>query len=162
MSEQILTSCTNGGPIFVHVKDGKIVRVRPLVFDDNDAESWIIEANGRKFSPQRRGTLAAPNLTEKLRLDAETRLKYPLKRADFDPGGNRHAENRGKSGYKRISWDEAIDIVSSEIKRIQTTYGKAAITSIHSSHHSYGNIGYRSSAWRRFFRLNNIPLPVIK
>ncbi len=153
MAEQIFTSCTNGGPLFVHVNDGKITRVRPIVFNENDGASWVIDVNGKKFSPPRKATLAPPNLTEKIRVNSETRIKYPLKRVDFDPKGDRHPENRGKSGYERISWDEALDIVSSEIKRIQSSYGPAAIASIHSSHHLYGNIGYRSSAWRRFFRL---------
>jgi anaerobic selenocysteine-containing dehydrogenase len=44
MSEQILTSCTVGGPISVYVKDGKIVRVRPIVIDEKDSEPWTIEA----------------------------------------------------------------------------------------------------------------------
>ena len=35
----------------------------------------------------------------------------------------RNTQNRGKSGYVRISWDEALDIVAGEIKRIKDTYG---------------------------------------
>ena len=27
---------TNGGPVFVYVKDGKIVRITPIDFDDTD------------------------------------------------------------------------------------------------------------------------------
>ena len=42
-----------------------------------------------------------------------------MKRVDFDPKGERHCENRGISGYQRISWDEALDIVASEIKRVK-------------------------------------------
>ncbi len=34
MSEQVFTSCTNAGPITVYVKDGKVVRIRPLVADE--------------------------------------------------------------------------------------------------------------------------------
>ena len=54
MAEQILTQCTIGGPVFVHVEDGKITRMRPIVFDDTDAPSWTIEARGRKFTPPRK------------------------------------------------------------------------------------------------------------
>ena len=32
-----------------------------------------------------------------------------MKRVDFDPNGERNPQNRGKSGYVRISWDEALD-----------------------------------------------------
>ena len=34
------TTCSNGGPIFVYVKDGKILRTTPIDFDDSDAPSW--------------------------------------------------------------------------------------------------------------------------
>ena len=32
-----LTSGTNGGPVFVYVKDGKIVRITPMDLADDDA-----------------------------------------------------------------------------------------------------------------------------
>ena len=50
VSEQIFTNCTVGGPILVHVRDGKIVRIRPLVYDETDAPSWTIEARGKQFT----------------------------------------------------------------------------------------------------------------
>jgi len=151
--EQVFTSCTIGGPIFVHVKDGKVVRIRPIVFDETDASSWTLDVNGRKFSPPRKACLSPYVLTERARAYAEDRIKYPLKRVDFDPKGDRHPETRGRSGYERISWDEALGIVASEMKRIRSTYGPAAIMSRCSSHHMWGLIGYRFSAWARFFSL---------
>ncbi len=42
---------TNGGPLFVHVKDDKVVRVTPLEFDDTDATAWTIRARGKSFAP---------------------------------------------------------------------------------------------------------------
>ena len=36
----------NGGPLFVYVKDGKIIRTTPIEFDDNDGASWSIKAKG--------------------------------------------------------------------------------------------------------------------
>ena len=48
----------NGGPLFVYVKDGKIVRITPIEFDDSDAQPWTIEARGMKFTPPRKTTLA--------------------------------------------------------------------------------------------------------
>ena len=35
---------TNGGPVFVYVKDGKIVRMTPIDFGDDDPPPWTIEA----------------------------------------------------------------------------------------------------------------------
>jgi trimethylamine-N-oxide reductase (cytochrome c) len=38
------------------------------------------------------------------------RVCYPLKRVDWDPNGERNPQNRGKSRYVRISWDEAAQL----------------------------------------------------
>jgi len=54
LSEQVFTNCTTGGPVYVHVKDGKVLRIRPLVFDETDAPSWTIEAQGKKFTRSER------------------------------------------------------------------------------------------------------------
>jgi len=123
------------------------------VLDGNDAASWIIDVNGRKFSPPRKATVAPAILTERLQVYSEDRIKYPLKRKDFSLKGNRHPETRGKSGYQRIGWDEALDIIADEMKRIRSTYGPAAIAAHSGSHHNWGNIGYHQSALWRFFRL---------
>jgi len=53
-----LTNGTTGGPVFVYVKDGKIIRITPMEFHESDAPSWVIEARGRKFSPPRKTTLS--------------------------------------------------------------------------------------------------------
>ena len=103
MTEQVFTNCTVGGPISVHVKDGRIVRVRPLETDKNDLKPWTIEAGGKKFSPPKKFGVAPFTLAERTRVYAEDRIKYPMKRKDFDPNGDRNPENRGKSGYERIS-----------------------------------------------------------
>ena len=42
---------TNGGPVFVYVKDGKIVRMTPIDFDDDDPKPWTIAARGVNFTP---------------------------------------------------------------------------------------------------------------
>src|SRR5512147_1596760 len=99
MSEQIFTSCTVGGPVFVYVKDGRIARVRPIQLDESDSKPWTIEVGGKKFSPPRKTTLSTYTLTERNRVYSEDRVAYPRKRVDFDPNGDRHPENRGKSPY---------------------------------------------------------------
>ena len=153
MAEQVFTNCTVGGPIFVHVKDGKVTRIRPIVFDEEDGRSWVLEAHGRKFSPPRKAALAAFAVAEKERVYSENRIRYPLKRVDFDPQGERHPEMRGKSSYERISWDEAMDIVVGEMKRIRATYGPAAITAMTSSHAKWGLLTYKMGAFGRFFNM---------
>ena len=45
------------------------------------------------------------------------RLKYPMKRVG----------KRGEAHFERISWDEALSLMASEIKRVRETYGNEAI-----------------------------------
>ena len=73
-----------------------------------------------------------------------------MKRVDFDPNGERNPQNRGKSGYVRISWDEAIKIVTDEIKRQKREYGPGAITFSHGSHHTWAMSAITFSALFRF------------
>jgi len=151
--EQVFTSCTGGGPLYVYVRDGRITRIEPLQLSDDDAASWVIEARGKKFSPPRIARVSSYALTERSKIYGTSRILHPLKRVDFDPKGDRKPENRGKSGYERISWDEALDILTNEIKRVNQTYGRGAILTTPSSHHNWGNIGYRSSAYSRFMAI---------
>ena len=150
---KVYTSCTNAGPISVYVQDGKVVRIRPLVADDKDFKPWTIEAGGQRYSPEKKFNVAPYVLTERNRLYSKDRILTPMKRVDFDPNGKRNQQNRGKSGYEPISWDEALGIVAGEIKRVQGTYGPSALTAMTSSHHNWGLVGYKISAFQRFFNL---------
>ena len=141
---------TNGGPVFITVKDDKIVRMTPIDFDDTDPQPWTIRARGLTFTPPRKTTLAPHGQNAKSIVYSPDRLLYPMKRVDFDPNGNRNPQNRGKSEYVRISWEEAIDLVVGEIKRMKHDYGPGAIATSHGSHHTWGNIGYYLSALYRF------------
>ncbi|MCC6888056.1 MAG: molybdopterin-dependent oxidoreductase [Hyphomicrobiales bacterium] len=141
---------TNGGPVFLYVKDGKIVRMTPIDLAEDDGASWTIEARGLKHTPPRKTTLAPHGQNAKSIIYSPDRLLYPMKRVDFDPKGERNPQNRGKSGYVRISWEEAIRIVSDEIKRQKREHGPGSIAVSHGSHHTWGNIGYYLSALFRF------------
>ncbi len=141
---------TNGGPVFVYVKDGKILRITNLEFDDTDARPWSIEARGKVFTPPRHTTISPHGLASKSIVYSKNRLLHPLKRIDFDPNGERNPQNRGKSGYVQISWEEALDITANEIKRVRREHGHGAILNSHGSHHTWGNIGYYLSANIRF------------
>ncbi|MPL65029.1 Dimethyl sulfoxide reductase DmsA [bioreactor metagenome] len=46
------------------------------------------------------------------------RLKYPMKRKNWEPGGGKK-ELRGQDEWVRVSWDEALDAIAGEIKRIK-------------------------------------------
>ncbi len=117
----------------VDVKDGKVVRIRPVHYDEyytkDELNYWTIEARGSKFEPGMKSLLPPLSLAYKNRIYSKNRVPYPLKRVDWDPKGERNPQNRGKSKYERISWDEAIDLVADEIKRVQDTYGSTGILS---------------------------------
>ncbi len=158
MAVQEFTNISNGGPVTITVEDGIITRVRPLAIAEQDYHSWTIEAGGKKYTPSHKINLSPGALTERIRVYSENRILYPMKRIDFDPNGERHPETRGKSGYVRISWDEATDIVANEMKRVQAKYGKEAISAVTSSHHNCGLVGYRGGPFARFFnRLGYTP-----
>jgi anaerobic selenocysteine-containing dehydrogenase len=145
-----LTGAEAGFPFAVDVKDGKIVRLRPLhydwKYDKKEFNPWKIKARGQTFEPYMKALTPPLGLAYKKRVYSPNRILYPLKRVDWDPDGERHPENRGKSGYVRISWDEAVDIIVSELKRVKEKYGPEAVLSqadihgegkaIHTSHGS--------------------------
>ncbi len=144
------TSMTNGGPCFVHVRDGRILRITPIDFDGDDAASWTVTARGKTFTPPRKATVSPHTLNFRSVIYSKDRLLHPMKRVDFDPAGERNPQNRGRSGYERISWDEAFDLVAAEITRVKKDHGHGAITFHHPSHHNWGNVGYWLSALYRF------------
>jgi molybdopterin guanine dinucleotide-containing S/N-oxide reductase-like protein len=148
---QRYVSGTNGGPVFVYVKDGRILRITSIDFDNTDAKPWAIKARGKTFTPPHRATLSPYSFASKSMIYSKDRLLYPMKRVDFDPQGERNHRNRGVSGYERISWDEALDIVAGEIKRVKKDHGPGAIMCGSGSHHMWGNLGYWLSSRLRFF-----------
>jgi trimethylamine-N-oxide reductase (cytochrome c) len=113
----------NSTPMCVDVKDNKIVRIRPLhydwKYDPAEFNPWKFEVRGKIFNPPLKSPVPTHGTAYKKRIYSPNRILYPLKRVDWDPNGERNTKNRGKSKYVRISWDEAIDIIVSEIKRIQ-------------------------------------------
>ena len=116
------SNCTDGNTTVVDVKDGKILRIRPLhydwKYDPGELKPWKIEARGKVFEPAMKTLIPPFSISYKKRVYSPNRILYPLKRVDFDPNGDRNVESRGKSDYVRISWDEALEIIGSEIKRI--------------------------------------------
>ncbi|WP_251178621.1 molybdopterin-dependent oxidoreductase [Adlercreutzia agrestimuris] len=95
------------------VKDGIPIRQKT---DDTHPDSILY--------PQQRGCLRGRALVEFE--NGADRLKYPMKRISWsldDP----HGELRGKEGYVRISWDEALDLVSEQLKRTYKEHGPRAV-----------------------------------
>ncbi|HYF78998.1 MAG TPA: molybdopterin-dependent oxidoreductase, partial [Symbiobacteriaceae bacterium] len=95
------------------VKDGMVIRQKT---DDTHADS--------PDYPQQRA--CARGRSQRQQVLGADRLKYPMKRKNWEPGGGKK-ELRGRDEWVRISWDEALDIVASEIKRIKEKHGNESI-----------------------------------
>jgi anaerobic dimethyl sulfoxide reductase subunit A len=83
----------------VHVRAGKIIRIESVP-DENGRPGMCLRGHAyrqRVYSPDR--------------------LLYPLKRTG----------ERGSGEFTRISWDEALDTVAGEMKRIKEAYGNASL-----------------------------------
>jgi anaerobic selenocysteine-containing dehydrogenase len=131
----------SGGPTLVDVKDGKITRIRPLhydmSYDPQEFNAWELEVRGKTLGPPLRPPLSPISMAYKKRVYSKNRVLYPLKRVDWDPNGvpgstgpgGRNTQNRGKSKYVRISWDEAAELVAAELKRVGAVYGPEAVLS---------------------------------
>ena len=53
-----------------------------------------------------------------------TRIKYPMvRRAFLEKGPGAEVETRGADDFVRVSWDEALDLVASELRRVEDAYG---------------------------------------
>jgi len=104
----------------VSIKDGKIIRI-----ETDDRPTDKIE------DPQLRACIRGRAYRK--RQYHPDRLKYPLKRIG----------KRGEGKFERISWDEALDIVAGQIKRVKEKYGNSAI------YVPYGTGGYSQTNGRQ-------------
>ena len=89
------------------VVDGRVVRTLPFAKDPHPNTMVTV----------------MPDL-----LYGPARVKYPMIRQGFYRDRSRSdTTRRGNEPFVRVSWDEALDIVAGELKRVKTTYGNRAI-----------------------------------
>lgn len=132
MSEKLLTCCHDTGPFFAHIQNGRWVKSTPITPN----------------LPVGHNAYAVQN-----RLYSPDRLKWPMKRIDFDPTKDRNPQNRGRSHFIEITWDEALDLVANEISRVKTHYGASAILHSPISHQWLSGL-HNAQLWsERFFAL---------
>ncbi len=108
----------------LHVRDGMITRI-----ETDDRPTDTLE------DPQLRACIRGRSYRR--RQYHPDRLKYPMKRVG----------ERGEGRFERISWDEALDILSSEILRVREKYGNEAILVPYGTG-SYNQINGRQTAAR--------------
>jgi len=105
-TEQVLTTADREGMIEVTVKNGMIIRVDSLDAPTMEASPVALNWHRRVYAPDR--------------------ILYPMVRADWAPGGGGDRTTRGKPSYRRVSWDEALDLVAGELQRVKDAYGNEA------------------------------------
>jgi anaerobic selenocysteine-containing dehydrogenase len=96
--QSVCQECYMGDGVLVYVKNGKVVKIKgdpdsPVTEGDNLCSKCRNVINGTLYNP--------------------ARLKYPLKR---------HGK-KGEDKWIRISWEQAIDEIVDQIKRIHERYG---------------------------------------
>jgi len=126
------------------VKNGKIIRQRPIHYNDQypNLKGWTVTARGASYTPPLKSLIGVQTMCNRKRVDSPNRILYPLQRVDWEPGGDPakiNAQNRGISKYKRITWDAAATIIASEMKRVGDKYGPSAISNVYSGGHSEGH-----------------------
>ena len=106
--ERVVTStcghnCGGRCVVNAHVRDGRIVKI------STDPRKWTPEM------PPLHACVRGFGQAE--RVNHPDRLLHPLRRTG----------PRGSGQYERVSWDEALDEVAAQLRRIRDTYGPAAI-----------------------------------
>ncbi|MHC1711277.1 MAG: DMSO/selenate family reductase complex A subunit [Solidesulfovibrio sp.] len=121
-------NCGNRCPLRLHVQGGRIVRVE----SDNSEDMF--------GTHQIRACLRGRSMRRWVY--SPDRLKYPMKRVG----------KRGEGKFERISWEEALDTIARELRRIIDTYGNEAVHRIYAT----GVLGARVSGRESFDRLMNL------
>ena len=119
-----VVNCGSRCPLKAIVKNGRIVRI--------EAENTGEDSNGMPETvPHIRACVRGRSIRQ--RLYSAERLKYPMKRVG----------KRGEGKFERISWDEALDLVAGNLRRVIDTYGNEAV------YLQYGSGSYQLVSTRR-------------
>jgi anaerobic selenocysteine-containing dehydrogenase len=92
--------CYNSCGVLIHLENGKPIKVE-----------------GDPHNPMSKGRLCPKGLASLEYLNHPDRLKHPLKRAG----------ERGDGKWQRISWDEALETVATELSRARERYGVLSV-----------------------------------
>ncbi len=101
----VITSCAgegcHGGCLHkAHVEDGKILKIKRLIYPDGQQDTICMKGLAGARFPYN-----------------HDRLKYPLKRAG----------KRGEGKWERITWEQALDEIADKLKKIRAEHGPQAI-----------------------------------
>ncbi|HZY31635.1 MAG TPA: hypothetical protein VFF86_08345, partial [Candidatus Methylomirabilis sp.] len=128
-------------PLVCHIEDGEIVRILPYRIPEQVRLYEIKTSSRGSFSRSRKEVQMPLAYAWKQRVNLN-RVEYPLLRDDWSPAAP-NTKGRGLSGYSRISWDRALDIVVGQLERIKREYGSMEPVLVQADGH--GHSGYLHS-----------------
>lgn len=89
-----------------HIQGGKLTHLTPFEHD---------------YAP-------TPNINGLAQLPySPTRIRYPMVREGYLKSGSASREGRGNEKFVRVTWEQALDLVASEMKRVYGEYGPSAV-----------------------------------
>jgi anaerobic selenocysteine-containing dehydrogenase len=121
-------SCHGGCGVLATVENGRITRLE-----------------GNPAAPTR-GTMCAKGQASVQEVSNPNRLLYPLKRKG----------KRGEGRWERISWEEALDTISSKIKESVESYGASSVAVLQGTGRGYNRYTFR---FARSIGTPNIGIP---
>lgn len=105
VDSKTVVTAAHWGPLGVVVENGKVVKSGPAIEPSvvNELQSVVVD-----------------------QLYSEARIKYPMVRKGYLEG-NSDRTLRGRDEWVRVSWDQALDLVANEMKRVREKHGPSGI-----------------------------------
>ena len=125
--------CSHWGTYTILVEDGRIVGVEP--FADDPAPSPIIHSVAEWAKPDRRV------------------LRPMIREGWLRSGGAGDGAERGNERFVALPWDEALEMVASEIGRVAAAHGNASIFAGSYGWTSCGRVHHASTLLKRMLNL---------
>lgn len=134
LNDAEVMNASHWGVYRVHVKGGKIERLEPVEFDK--APSLQLQALAQQ--PYN-----------------AARIRYPMVRKSYlEKGYKAGGKGRGSEPFVRVTWDKALELVASELKRVREKYGPVSIYGGSYGWMSAGNLGSARNMMQRVLNLN--------
>lgn len=132
--EGTVLTATHWGMVRAVVRDGRLVKVLP--FEKDRSPTKMITA--------------FPD-----RVYSKSRIAHPMVRKGFlDAATRGDTSRRGSDEFVRVSWDDALDLVAAELRRVKSTYGNAAFFPGSADWQSSGLLHSASALTRRMLGLH--------
>ncbi len=107
LEQKVVPTASHWGMINAHVEGGRFTRATAFA-KDRHPTPMIQACADRVYAP--------------------SRVRYPAVRRSFlEKGYKAGGKGRGQEDFVRVSWQEAVDLVAGELKRVRTSHGNASI-----------------------------------